>query len=82
MIVNGMPAAELGDLAWSEERAEQFAGNCVELARLDAHGGGAGLVGMRDSKDPGGPALIFPAAEIGAWVADLKAGRYDDLIHC
>jgi hypothetical protein len=54
----------------------------VQLARLDGRAGGAGLAGMRDSKHPAGPALIFPAGQISAWVADLKSGRYDDLICC
>jgi hypothetical protein len=82
MIMNGMPAAELGEVAWRKSGRSNSSGNCVELARLDGRAGGAGLAGIRDSKDPAGPALIFPAAEIGEWVADLKSGRHDDLIHC
>ena len=65
----------------AQERAEQLVGNCVQFARLDDRAGGAGLVGMRDSKHPDGPALIFPVAQIAEWVADLKSGLHDDLIH-
>jgi hypothetical protein len=81
MIVNGMSAVELGDhVAWRKSRRSNSSGNCVQFARLEERAGGAGLVGLRDSKHPDGPALIFPAAEIAEWVADLKSGRHDDLI--
>lgn len=34
-------------------------------------------VGVRDSKDPAGPALVTPPARWLAFVADLKAGAFD-----
>jgi Domain of unknown function (DUF397) len=80
MIVNGMSAAELGDVAWRKSGRSNSSGNCVQLARLEERAGGADLVGIRDSKHPDGPALIFPAGQIAEWVADLKSGRHDDLI--
>jgi uncharacterized protein DUF397 len=45
-------------------------GSCVEVAD-----GVPGVVPVRDSKDPSGPALLFPAAAWAAFVADVKAGR-------
>jgi hypothetical protein len=45
-------------------------GSCVEVAD-----GVPGAVPVRDSKDPQGPALVFPAAAWAAFVADVKAGR-------
>jgi uncharacterized protein DUF397 len=42
-------------------------GNCVEVAALPG-----GSVGIRDSRDPGGPVLRFTRAE---WAAFLGAAR-------
>jgi hypothetical protein len=42
-------------------------GNCVEVAA-----GGPGVVAVRDSKDPDGPALIFTPADWSAFIASLK----------
>jgi hypothetical protein len=72
MIVNGMPAAELGDLDWRTSGRSNSSDNCVRFARLDDRAGGAGLVGIRDSQQPDGPALIFPAAQIAEGVTDRK----------
>ncbi|MBD0738207.1 DUF397 domain-containing protein [Streptomyces sp. CBMA29] len=45
-------------------------GSCVEVA--DGHP----LVPVRDSKDPHGPALLFPADAWSAFVAEVKSGRF------
>lgn len=45
-------------------------GNCVEVAD-----GLTGIVPVRDSKDPQGPALLFPAPAWTAFVDALKAGE-------
>ena len=45
-------------------------GSCVEV--LDNHPSG---VPVRDSKDPHGPALVFPAA---AWTSFISAVRQGD----
>lgn len=46
-------------------------GDCVEVA-----GNLTGIVPVRDSKDPGGPALVFPAAAWAAFIAGVKAGEF------
>ncbi|WP_037971658.1 DUF397 domain-containing protein [Streptomyces sp. NRRL WC-3742] len=46
-------------------------GNCIEVAP-----GFPGLVPVRDSKDPQGPVLLFPAA---AWASFVSAVREGDL---
>lgn len=46
-------------------------GDCVEVAD-----GVPGLVPVRDSKDPSGPALAFTASSWSAFLADVKAGRF------
>ncbi|MFI1950619.1 DUF397 domain-containing protein [Streptomyces xinghaiensis] len=45
-------------------------GACVEVAH-----GLAGAVPVRDSKNPHGPALAFPAAAWAAFVSGVKTGR-------
>jgi hypothetical protein len=42
-------------------------GNCVEIAALPG-----GNRAVRDSKDPGGPALIFSPADWRAFTSGLK----------
>ncbi|WP_147944534.1 DUF397 domain-containing protein [Microbispora sp. CSR-4] len=45
---------------------------CVEVAMLpDGH------VGVRDSKNPGGPALVFTPAEWDAFIGGVKDGEFD-----
>ncbi|WP_329582752.1 DUF397 domain-containing protein [Kitasatospora sp. NBC_01250] len=44
--------------------------NCVEVAD-----GFPGVLPVRDSKDPSGPALVFPAASFAAFVAGVKRGE-------
>ncbi|UWE11550.1 DUF397 domain-containing protein [Actinacidiphila bryophytorum] len=46
-------------------------GSCVEVAE-----GLAGVVPVRDSKDPQGPALVFPTAAWSAFLTDVKAGHF------
>lgn len=46
-------------------------GDCVEVAD-----GVDGVTPVRDSKDPQGPALVFPASAWAEFVADVKAGWF------
>ncbi|MBH5337544.1 DUF397 domain-containing protein [Streptomyces pactum] len=48
-------------------------GQCVEVARNLASA--SGLVPVRDSKDPEGPMLVFPAASWQAFIDWAKAQR-------
>ena len=47
-------------------------GNCVEVADLPR-----GRRAVRDSKDPGGPAMMFTATEWAAFTAGICAGEFD-----
>jgi hypothetical protein len=47
-------------------------GGCVEIAQFPA-----AAIGVRDSKDPEGPNLLFTADEWRAFVAGMKAGQFD-----
>ncbi|GAB2536309.1 DUF397 domain-containing protein [Nocardia heshunensis] len=44
---------------------------CVEVAHLES------ATGVRDSKNPGGPELMFPADQWTAFNAAVKSGRFD-----
>ena len=46
-------------------------GNCVEVAALESG------MALRDSKDPGGPTLVFTLAEWAAFLAGAKHGEFD-----
>ncbi|MFC4032751.1 DUF397 domain-containing protein [Streptomyces polygonati] len=68
-----MPTTGL-DLSAAEWRKSSYSnsdgGDCVEVAA-----GYPGVIPVRDSKDPQGPALVFVASSWSAFVADVKAGR-------
>jgi hypothetical protein len=46
-------------------------GGCVEVAVV------ADAVGVRDSKDRGGPVLVFNKREWAAFVAGVRDGEFD-----
>jgi len=39
-----------------------------------------GALAIRNSRDPGGPALTYPASEIAAFIRAAKEGQFDTLI--
>ncbi|MEV0591105.1 DUF397 domain-containing protein [Nonomuraea cavernae] len=47
-------------------------GNCIEVAELSG-----GRRGVRDSKNPTGPALIFTPGEWNAFIDGVKNGEFD-----
>jgi hypothetical protein len=74
-VVNGMPAAGLAGVTWRKSRHSGQLGNCVEAAVL-----GGGEVALRNSRDPGGPALIFTRDEMVGFLAGAKDGEFDDVV--
>ncbi|BBB02184.1 hypothetical protein RVR_9937 [Actinacidiphila reveromycinica] len=59
---------------WFKSSHSENGGACVEVAaNLVAS---RGVVPVRDSKDPGGPVLAFPAASFASFVAGVKAGEF------
>ena len=58
---------------WLRSSYSTGANNCVETAR-PAAGQSAGLLAVRDSKDPTGPALTFESAAWCAFVRSVKRG--------
>ncbi|MFG2954004.1 DUF397 domain-containing protein [Streptomyces sp. NPDC048291] len=55
---NVPPSADLHGLRWLRSSYSTGANNCVETARPRS-GPSAGLLAVRDSKAPAGPALLF-----------------------
>ncbi|MFI0718658.1 DUF397 domain-containing protein [Streptomyces sp. NPDC021224] len=67
------PTTDLSRAAWRKSSHSNGTNpdSCVEVAD-----GFTGVVPVRDSKDPQGPALVFPVGAWAAFVADVKAGRF------
>lgn len=60
----------LAGAAWRTS-TRSSATNCVEVATLD------GAVAVRDSKDRGGPVLMFTRTPWREFLAATKAGEFD-----
>jgi Domain of unknown function (DUF397) len=72
---NGMSATELTEVTGAQwvksRRSGPTGGNCVEVAFLDG-----GRVAVRNSRHPGGPALVFSPREWDAFVGGAKDGEF------
>ena len=68
-----MSTPDLSRAVWRKStRSDGNGGNCVEVARNLP-----GIVAVRDSKNPNGPALIFTPAEWAAFLGGTKDGEFD-----
>jgi len=56
---------------WRKAKRSKNNGDCAEVASR------TGIVAMRDSKDPLGPVLQYPAGSWHYFLAAAKAGRFD-----
>ncbi|MEW1860628.1 DUF397 domain-containing protein [Streptomyces sp. NPDC088194] len=59
---------------WFTSSYSENGGQCVEVAANLA--ASRGIVPVRDSKDPGGPVLAFPADAFASFVGGVKAGEF------
>lgn len=71
MIKNVIPHASALTGWRKSSYSNSESGSCVEI--VDGYKAG---VPVRDSKDPNGPALLFPAPAWSVFLADVKAGRF------
>jgi Domain of unknown function (DUF397) len=74
-VYNGMPASALIGVAWHKSRCSSPQGECVELARL-----ATGDVAIRNSRHPGGAALVYTQAELEAFIQGVRDGDFDQFI--
>ena len=72
---NGVRATDLGPGGWRKPWSSTNGGACLEAKKLDG-----GRVALRQSTDPGGPALILEPQEIRAFVDGVKSGLADYLL--
>jgi len=64
---------DLSGAQWFKSSKSSTNRECVEVAWLEA-----GHVGVRDSKNPGGPALVFTPGEWAAFTGGVKDGEFDN----
>jgi hypothetical protein len=57
---------------WARSSLSFSNGNCVEVSELPG-----GAVGVRNSRDPGGPVLRFTPAEWDAFLGGARLGEFD-----
>jgi Domain of unknown function (DUF397) len=80
-----MSHPELSHAVWRKSSYSGANGSCVEVAPLPGgtlgstvmagHGEAGGGIAVRDSKDRGGPALVFTARQWRCFAAGIKAGE-------
>ncbi|WP_040814866.1 DUF397 domain-containing protein [Nocardia concava] len=63
---------DLSKARWFKSSRSGASQDCVEIAHLDA-----GMVGVRDSKNPTGPALVFAPSEWDAFTTSVASGEFD-----
>lgn len=73
MEAQGLIWVDLSQAAWRKSsHSGGNGGNCVEVA-----GNLPGIIAVRDSKNPNGPALVFTPGEWRAFLGGVKLGEFD-----
>ncbi|MFF3073651.1 DUF397 domain-containing protein [Kitasatospora sp. NPDC057936] len=67
-----MPDINVSTARWVKSTYSQQGGNCIEVAP-----GFTGVMPVRDSKDPSGPALVFPSAAWQSFITAIRAGEFN-----
>ncbi|MFI1462896.1 DUF397 domain-containing protein [Nocardia carnea] len=65
-------SVDLSDTRWFKSSYSGGSRECVEVAFIKGN-----VVGVRDSKDRGGPALSFTPAAWAAFTSNARSGRFD-----
>ncbi|NEW46718.1 DUF397 domain-containing protein [Nocardia cyriacigeorgica] len=63
---------DLSQAVWFKSSRSTSGNDCVEVAHLDS-----GMVGMRDSKNPTGPALVFGPGGWDTFLMGVSEGCFD-----
>ncbi|MDH6579793.1 DUF397 domain-containing protein [Kitasatospora sp. MAP5-34] len=66
-----MTMSEIAARGWYKSSYSAQANDCVETGHIVAGG-----MAVRDSKNPDGPTLVFPAGTWSAFVARVRAGDF------
>ncbi|WP_280235729.1 DUF397 domain-containing protein [Nocardia cyriacigeorgica] len=64
-------SVELREADWFTSTRSVGGNDCVEVAHLDR-----GRVGVRDSKNPTGPALVFTPSVWDTFLAHTRSGEF------
>ncbi|MFJ6621427.1 DUF397 domain-containing protein [Kitasatospora sp. NPDC091335] len=65
---------DLTGASWSKSSYSNNGGTCVEVTADFP-----GLAPVRDSKDPQGPALVFPSEAWASFVAAVRSGEFGEV---
>ncbi|MGH3533810.1 MAG: DUF397 domain-containing protein [Pseudonocardiaceae bacterium] len=71
-MTSGVPAPLLRGVRWTKSSHSNPNGNCVELAQLPE-----GIIAVRNSRRPAGPALLWARAEMAVFVRAVRDGEFD-----
>jgi Domain of unknown function (DUF397) len=69
-----MTDEEIVGLSWNKAHFSNINGACVEIASAP------GKIVIRDSKDPGGPVLVYTPIEFRAFLDGARNGEFDSLL--
>jgi hypothetical protein len=69
-----LTTSEFLALNWRKAQMSTNNGACLEVASVP------GKIALRDSKDPGGPILVYTPDEWTAFLDGAKNGEFDDLM--
>jgi hypothetical protein len=65
---------EVASLSWVKASFSNHNGACIEIAST------TDKIAMRDSKDPGGPILVYTPIEFRAFLEGARNGEFDSLL--
>lgn len=71
-VTSGVPATLQRGVRWTKSSHSNPNGNCVELAQLPG-----GIIAVRNSRRPAGPALLCARAEMAMFVRAVRGGEFD-----
>jgi hypothetical protein len=72
-----MPAYDLSRAVWRKSAHSGQNGSCVEVAVIKGTEGQGRVIAVRDSKDPGGPKLVFSRNKWNDFTTRVKNGGLD-----